>query len=94
MVQLNDDLWGMIINMKEKAEKEDKMKMTIKNNHKFMMKELTELLDIINDDAEFDEADNVSSYIKDNFKMYIDVKKDIDTEKKDYFTYDVLTYIK
>jgi len=80
--------------MKEKAEKADKMDVTIKNNHKFMMKELTKLLDIITDDAEFDEADNVSTYIKENFKMYIDVNKEIDIEKKDYFSYDVLSYIK
>eukprot|EP01046_Picozoa_sp_COSAG06_P009245 COSAG06_NODE_480_length_15163_cov_50.478757_8_plen_95_part_00 len=93
MVQLNDDLWGMIINMKEKGEKLDRIDQTSKKNHKFMMNELNKLFYIINSDSEYDEEEP-TQYIKDNFKMYIDMEKEIDFEKKDYFTYDVLEYLK
>jgi len=93
MVQLNDDLWGMIINMKEKGEKLDRIGQTSKKNHKFMMNELNKLFYIINSDSEYDEEEP-TQYIKDNFKMYIDMEKEIDFEKKDYFTYDVLEYLK
>ncbi len=93
MVQLNADMWSIIIDMKDKTEKLEKIAKRSKSNHMYMMNELNKLFDIINSDSEYDEEEP-TIYIKENFKMYIDMEKEIDCEKKDYFTYDVLNYIK